>query len=296
MSKNTEISDFPKISELSHGAVLLLQCFTITKHTVWRMWTSPLGCYETLCLWLESSAEWHTLYWYLFGSNLAWKSLQCQKFEVNRGHLDICAPYSFEMRPAPCSSSESKTLDFSSKVFTSNGHAVWYHFCFHRAISRNAGIAPESLKEYVDETPNVPLEHPKELKLAKKLIQFHEVLLSVLDTLFMHQLCDYLYELSGVFTEFYDNCYCIEKERETGKLTEWAQFSCDFRSPFTGKILRIHMHRLLLCEATAGIMNRCFQILGIQPIGKMWQRSFYDLFVAFFYICFDAYDDSSIQT
>ena len=36
-----------------------------------------------------------------------------------------------------------------------------------------------------------------------------------------------------------------------------------------GAILKVHMNRLLLCEATAGVMDRCFAIIGITPVGKM---------------------------
>lgn len=32
----------------------------------------------------------------------------------------------------------------------------------------------------------------------------------------LHSLCDYLYELATTFTEFYDSCYCVEKDRQTG--------------------------------------------------------------------------------
>jgi hypothetical protein len=31
-----------------------------------------------------------------------------------------------------------------------------------------------------------------------------------------HTLCDYLYELATTFTEFYDACYVVEKDRQTG--------------------------------------------------------------------------------
>ena len=33
----------------------------------------------------------------------------------------------------------------------------------------------------------------------------------------LHTLCEYLYETANTFTEFYDNCYCIEKDKQTGK-------------------------------------------------------------------------------
>jgi arginyl-tRNA synthetase len=67
----------------------------------------------------------------------------------------------------------------------------------------------------------------------------------------MHSLCEYLYELAATTTEFYDSCYCIEKDRETGK------------------IVKVNMDRLLLLEATARVMETAFQILGIKTVVKM---------------------------
>ncbi|GAV07938.1 hypothetical protein RvY_17712 [Ramazzottius varieornatus] len=126
-----------------------------------------------------------------------------------------------------------------------------YAYTRIRSIARNAGVSSEDLQQYLASVGTIPLEHEKELKLAKKLNMFHEALLGALQNLFMNQICDYLYELSSTFTEFYDNCYCIEKDRATGA------------------IVKVHRNRLLLCEATAGVMDRCFSILGITPVSKM---------------------------
>lgn len=38
-----------------------------------------------------------------------------------------------------------------------------------------------------------------------------------MEDLLLHTLCDYLYELATTFTEFYDSCYCVEKDRQTGE-------------------------------------------------------------------------------
>uniref|UniRef100_H2ZAM6 arginine--tRNA ligase n=1 Tax=Ciona savignyi TaxID=51511 RepID=H2ZAM6_CIOSA len=103
----------------------------------------------------------------------------------------------------------------------------------------------------INDSNSLPLDHPKELKLAKFLIRVPEVLERVCDDLTPHTLCDYLYELASVFTEFYDNCYCVEKDRTTGE------------------IKKIHTHRLLLCDATVAVMDQCFKILGITPVHKM---------------------------
>lgn len=125
-----------------------------------------------------------------------------------------------------------------------------YAYTRIRSIARNAKMSPESLQEAAKTTP-IPLEHAKEWKLAKCLMRFPEIISRILDDLFMHTLCDYLYEVANTFTEFYEVCYCITKDKQTGEI----------KSMDTG--------RLLLCEATAAIMAKCFDILGLKPVQKM---------------------------
>nr|GEZ31697.1 arginine--tRNA ligase, cytoplasmic-like isoform X1 [Tanacetum cinerariifolium] len=56
-------------------------------------------------------------------------------------------------------------------------------------------------------------------------------------------LCEYLYELSEKFTSFYSVCQVVGSPEETS--------------------------RLLLCEATAVVMRKCFHLLGITPVYKI---------------------------
>ena len=119
-----------------------------------------------------------------------------------------------------------------------------------RSIARNAGKSRESLLEHAKQSP-INLEHEGELRLAKTLLRFSEVIEEISDTLQPHTLCNFLYEISTSFTFFYDNCYCITKDRETGE------------------IVSIHMDRLLLVEATAQVMEKCFAILGIKTVSRM---------------------------
>lgn len=86
-----------------------------------------------------------------------------------------------------------------------------------RSIARTANVSKEDLTKAAAEG-GVEIEHPKEVKLAKCIARFAEVLLRVSEDLTLHSLCDYLYELSTTFTEFYDVCYCVEKDRQTGKI------------------------------------------------------------------------------
>ena len=121
---------------------------------------------------------------------------------------------------------------------------------FYRSIQRTANVEREELGKLALTTP-VKLLHPKELKLAKCLVRFPEVILRLLDDLYLHLLCEYLYELATTLTEFYDACYCVEKDRTTGK------------------IVTVHYNRLLLLEATARVMEKAFHIVGIDPVSKM---------------------------
>lgn len=113
----------------------------------------------------------------------------------------------------------------------------------------------EALRKQASHVP-VSLEHPKELKLGKCLVQFPEVLSRSISELYPHYLCDYMYELATTFTEFYDVCYCIQKDRSTGE------------------IVKVDTGRLLLCEAAAMIMAKGFDLLGIKPVEKMWRHCF----------------------
>lgn len=119
-----------------------------------------------------------------------------------------------------------------------------------RSISRVANISEAALRKAA-ETTEVLLDHDKEWKLGKCILRFPEVLQKVLEDLLLHTLCDYLYELATTFTEFYDSCYCVEKDRKTGE------------------VVKVNMWRMLLCEATAAIMAKCFDILGITPVSRM---------------------------
>jgi len=119
------------------------------------------------------------------------------------------------------------------------------------SIARNVNLTSESILEDVQKNKTeVSLEHEKELKLAKLLLRFADVLVKTADDLYLHTLCEYMYEVATAFSEFYDNCYCVEKNK-------------------SGEILKINMGRIVLCEMTAKILAKCFDILGLTPVEKM---------------------------
>ncbi|XP_021553789.1 arginine--tRNA ligase, cytoplasmic isoform X2 [Neomonachus schauinslandi] len=125
-----------------------------------------------------------------------------------------------------------------------------YAFTRIRSIARLASIDEEMLQKAAQET-KIILDHEKEWKLGRCILRFPEILQKILDDLFLHTLCDYIYELATTFTEFYDSCYCVEKDRQTGQ------------------VLKVNMWRMLLCEAVAAVMAKAFDILGIKPVQRM---------------------------
>ncbi len=102
------------------------------------------------------------------------------------------------------------------------------------SIFRKGGIARESVRG-----PEISLESPFELALAKHVLRFGEVISLVARELKPHHLCAYLYELATRFSSFYENCDVL-------KSTEPTRSS-----------------RLLLCDATAKTLSLGLDLLGI---------------------------------
>ena len=111
------------------------------------------------------------------------------------------------------------------------------------SIIRKSGLDVKALKKAGN--VKVALVHPKERELALELCQLGDVISAVLtDINQTHRLCDFLYQLATKFSEFYVNCQMIED----GKANE---------------------SRVLLCDATAVIMEKVFSLLGITPLQQI---------------------------
>ncbi|KAK2165208.1 hypothetical protein LSH36_53g02028 [Paralvinella palmiformis] len=143
-------------------------------------------------------------------------------------------------------------FSFDKMLDDKGNTAVYLQYAFMRirAIVRTANVAPEELQNAAKKT-KFELEHPKEWKLGKLLLRFPEIIKRIMEDMLIHNLCDYLYDLATTFTEFYDNCYVVEKDRQTGQ------------------VIKVNMSRLLLCDATASIMKQGFNILGIRTVDRM---------------------------
>lgn len=119
-----------------------------------------------------------------------------------------------------------------------------------RSIARAASVSQEQISAAIAKGTSVSLDHEKEWNLAKVLIRFPDVILKITKDLYLHPLCEYCYEVSCAFTEFYDSCYCVQKNE-------------------SGEIVAIDMGRILLTEATARILEQCFSLLGLNSVSKM---------------------------
>lgn len=53
-----------------------------------------------------------------------------------------------------------------------------------------------------------------------------------------------------------------------GKRWELSGFICAV-FPFSGKVVKVNMWRMLLCEAVAAVMAKGFEILGIKAVQRM---------------------------
>ncbi|KAK6944900.1 Arginyl tRNA synthetase N-terminal domain [Dillenia turbinata] len=107
------------------------------------------------------------------------------------------------------------------------------------SIIRKSGEDIEALKQ----TGEIVLDHDDERALGLHLLQFAEVVEEALTNLLPSTLCEYLYNLSEYFTKFYSNCQVVGSAEQTS--------------------------RLLLCEATAVVMRKCFHLLGMIPVYKI---------------------------
>ncbi|XP_038972151.1 arginine--tRNA ligase, cytoplasmic-like isoform X2 [Phoenix dactylifera] len=133
------------------------------------------------------------------------------------------------------------TFSFDQMLNDKGNTAVYLLYAHARicSIIRKSGRDVEELKK----TGNIVLGEPDERILGLHLIKFAEVVEEACTNLLPNILCEYLYNLSEKFTGFYSRCPVVGSAEETS--------------------------RLLLCEATAVVMRKCFYLLGITPVYKI---------------------------
>jgi arginyl-tRNA synthetase len=94
-------------------------------------------------------------------------------------------------------------------------------------------------------TSNIQLAGTEELALAKHLLNFGLTLEAVAEEYRPNFLCNYLFELAGKFTGFYENCPVLKSEGVT------------------------RASRLALCDLTARVLKLGLETLGIETVEQM---------------------------
>lgn len=115
-----------------------------------------------------------------------------------------------------------------------------------RSIFRKAqesGAAPSAPSSVVPE--DLTLKSPHELALAKHLLNFGLVLEAVASEFRPNYLCNYLYELAGKFTAFYENCPVLKAEPAERRV------------------------RLALCDLAGRVLKQGLETLGLETAERM---------------------------
>jgi len=117
---------------------------------------------------------------------------------------------------------------------------------FRKNVGQASSLSPSQEKEKL-ETGKMPvlLSVPEEIALAKHLLNFGLTLEAVAEEYRPNFLCNYLYELAGKFTSFYENCPVLKADDAT------------------------RASRLALCDLTARVLKQGLDVLGIEVVEQM---------------------------
>jgi arginyl-tRNA synthetase len=117
-----------------------------------------------------------------------------------------------------------------------------YAYTRIRSIFRKSGAETPFLSPL---TSHLSLDAPEELALARHLLNFGLAVEAVAEECRPNYLCNYLYELAGHFTKFYEACPVLK--------AEGAQ----------------RASRLALCDVTARVLKQGLNVLGIETTEQM---------------------------
>jgi arginyl-tRNA synthetase len=132
------------------------------------------------------------------------------------------------------------------KMLALNGNTAPYlQYAYARIQSIFRKGSAEQRVNLSDEQLAARLQAPQEIALAKHLLNLDFVIEAVAEEYRPNFLCNYLYEVAGYFTAFYENCPVLKSEP--------AQREA----------------RLLLCDLTARVLKLGLGVLGIEVLDQM---------------------------
>ncbi|EED93932.1 arginyl-trna synthetase [Thalassiosira pseudonana CCMP1335] len=141
-----------------------------------------------------------------------------------------------------------------------------YKFSYGRMLSLNGNTAPYMLYAYAricgivrkatgqsedtkvewPEASDIIISHDAEKQLVRNLVKLPDILSEVETDLYPNRLCDYLFETSQKFNQFYENCSVNNAETPELKAS-----------------------RLSLCTVSAATIRLLMNLLGIQVVEKL---------------------------
>jgi len=113
------------------------------------------------------------------------------------------------------------------------------------ACARIQSIFRKQNPESRIQNPELKLVAPEETTLAKHLLNFGLTLEAVAEEYRPNFLCNYLFELAGKFTSFYENCPVLKADDAT------------------------RASRLALCDLTSHVLRQGLETLGIEAVEQM---------------------------
>lgn len=132
-------------------------------------------------------------------------------------------------------------FDWDTMLSFEGNTAPYLQYAYTRiqSIFRRANISPADLEG------EIILDDPIEMQLGVKLLQFEEAINAMVEDFQANILCNYLYELSGIFMSFYEACPILIAEEPT------------------------RTSRLLVAHITAGTLKKGLELLGIETVEQM---------------------------
>lgn len=141
-----------------------------------------------------------------------------------------------------------------------------YRFSYDRMLSLNGNTAPYMLYAYArvcgiirkasdqdgtesiewPEAADIIISDPSEMDLIRNLVKLPDIIDEVERDLYPNKMCDYLFETSQKFNQFYEHCSVNNAETPELKAS-----------------------RLSLCTATAGTIRLLLDLLGIDVVEKL---------------------------
>jgi arginyl-tRNA synthetase len=130
------------------------------------------------------------------------------------------------------------------KMLALNGNTapyLQYAYARIRSIFRKA----EGTSNIEHRTSNIELSVPEEVALARQLLNFGLVLEAAAAEYRPNFICNYLYDLAGLFARFYESCPVLKADEAS------------------------RASRLALCELTARVLKQGLDALGIESLERM---------------------------